>query len=131
LIAPGDRHLEIRRDADGVRVVSSLKPPVNSCRPAADLLFSTAARTWGAQTLAVALTGMGRDGLAGCREIRRVGGQVIAQDRDTSVVWGIPGQVAGAGLADAVLPLEEIGPEIVRRVERGGRGGPAAPHSES
>jgi two-component system chemotaxis response regulator CheB len=79
------------------------------------VLFTSAAAACGASTLAVVLTGMGQDGLAGCRAIRKAGGQVIAQDRETSVVWGMPGQVTGAGLADAVLPVSGIGAEIVRR----------------
>jgi two-component system chemotaxis response regulator CheB len=89
---------------------------VNSCRPAADRLFETAAACYGAATLAVVLTGMGRDGLAGCRSVRDRGGQIVVQDKDSSVVWGMPGQVATAGLADSILPVSEIGSEIVRRV---------------
>ena len=79
------------------------------------------ARTFGPTALAVVLTGMGQDGLRGCEAIREAGGQVIAQDEATSVVWGMPGFVARAGLADRVLPLAMIAPEVVRRV-RAGRG---------
>lgn len=96
---------------------TSKGPLVNSCRPAADILFRTAAGCYGSGTLAVVLTGMGQDGLSGCRDIRAAGGQVIAQDKATSVVWGMPGQVVSAGLADAVLPISEIGAEVVRRVK--------------
>lgn len=115
-IAPGDRHLEVHATSTGFELRTTDAPPVNSCRPAADVLFNSASAACGASTLAVVLTGMGQDGLAGCRAIREAGGQVIAQDRETSVVWGMPGQVTGAGLADAVLPVSEIGAEIVRRV---------------
>lgn len=115
-IAPGNRHLETRSTSRGVELVTGNGPMVNSCRPAADRLFATAADCWGAGTLAVVLTGMGQDGLEGCRTIRAAGGQIIAQDKGTSVVWGMPGQVAMAGLADAVLPVSEIGGEIMRRI---------------
>ena len=115
-IAPGDMHLEIRSRSDSTETVTTEGPLVNSCRPAADILFHSAATAFGAGTLAVVLTGMGRDGLDGCREIRAAGGRVIAQDKATSVVWGMPGQVAEAGLTEAVLPINEIGPEIVRCV---------------
>jgi two-component system chemotaxis response regulator CheB len=115
-IAPGNLHLETRSTDRGVELATSSGPLVNSCRPAADVLFHTVAECFGPAVLAVVLTGMGQDGLAGCRAISAAGGQVIVQDRSTSVVWGMPGQVAEAGLAEAVLPVEEIGPEIVRRV---------------
>ena len=91
-------------------------PPENSCRPAADVLFRSAARLWGAGTLGVVLTGMGRDGLAGSRAVVEAGGSVIAQDEFSSVVWGMPGEVVRAGLADAVLPLAQIGVEIALRL---------------
>jgi two-component system chemotaxis response regulator CheB len=92
--------------------------PENSCRPSADVLFRSAARLWGSGTLGVVLTGMGRDGLAGSRAIVEAGGAVIAQDEFTSVVWGMPGEVVRAGLADVVLPLGQVGPEIALRLGR-------------
>lgn len=88
-------------------------------RPAVDVLFRSVAKLYQARALAVVMTGMGQDGLRGCEEIREAGGQVLVQDEDSSVVWGMPGFVANAGLADRVLPLEQLGPEIVRRVWRG------------
>lgn len=115
-IAPGGVHLETRSRGDRKILITTDGPLINSCRPAADILFRSVAKTFGAGTLAVILTGMGRDGLDGCREIRAAGGRVIAQDKETSIVWGMPGQVAEAGLADVVLPINDIGPEIVRRV---------------
>ena len=121
-IAPGDYHLTVVRDGPQVRVLLNQDPPENSCRPAADVLFRSVARTFGPSALAVVLTGMGQDGLRGCEAIREAGGQVLAQDEATSVVWGMPGFVARAGLADRVLPLALIGPEIVRRVAEPGRG---------
>lgn len=95
-------------------------PPENSCRPAADVLFRSAARLWGGGTLAVVLTGMGRDGLQGSRAIVDAGGSVLAQDEFTSVVWGMPGEVARAGIAAAVLPLGQIGVEVALRLRKRG-----------
>jgi two-component system chemotaxis response regulator CheB len=119
LIAPGDFHMEAVRDAAGVRVRLQQGPPENSCRPAVDVMFRSAAAAYGAGVLAVVLTGMGQDGLRGCEVVREAGGQVIAQNEATSVVWGMPGFVARAGLAEQVLPLAEVGPAIVTRVRRG------------
>jgi two-component system chemotaxis response regulator CheB len=121
-IAPGDHHMIVARDGAETRVLLHQDPPENSCRPAADVLFRSVARAFGPAALAVVLTGMGQDGLRGCEAVREAGGQVIAQDEATSVVWGMPGFVARAGLADRVLPLAMIAPEVVRRV-RAGRGG--------
>jgi two-component system, chemotaxis family, protein-glutamate methylesterase/glutaminase len=118
-IAPGDFHMIVERDGTAVRLRMQQGPPENSCRPAVDVLFRSVAETFGAHTLAVVLTGMGQDGLRGCEAIHEVGGQVIVQDEATSVVWGMPGFVARAGLADKVLPLEELPLEILRRVNEG------------
>jgi two-component system chemotaxis response regulator CheB len=116
-IAPGNLHLETRSAGSGFQLVTNDGPLVNSCKPAADVLFRSVAKCYGPSVLAVVLTGMGQDGLDGCRDISAAGGQVIVQDRATSVVWGMPGQVAEAGLAESVLPISEIGAEIVRRVK--------------
>ena len=102
--------------------------PQNHCRPAADALFRSVARVYGPGVLAVVLTGMGCDGLAGSRLIRDQGGLVLAQDQATSIVWGMPGAVAQAGLAHKVLPLAALAPEIVRLV---GRTVAADPHNPS
>jgi two-component system chemotaxis response regulator CheB len=83
-----------------------------------DVLFRSVAQTFGPDVLAVILTGMGQDGLRGCEAIREAGGQILAQDEATSVVWGMPGFVARAGLADRVLPISLIGEEILRRVRK-------------
>ena len=91
-------------------------PPENSCRPAADVLFRTVAQVYGGSTLAVVLTGMGQDGRRGAEALRAAGGEVVAQDQATSVVWGMPGAVVGAGLAQAVLPLAEIGGYLTTRL---------------
>jgi two-component system chemotaxis response regulator CheB len=115
-IAPGDFHMEVERHGGTVRLRVHQETPENSCRPAADVLFRSAARVYGRHVLAVVMTGMGRDGLVGCEHVRAAGGQVIVQDKDSSVVWGMPGFVVNGGMADRVLPLEAFGAEILGRV---------------
>jgi two-component system chemotaxis response regulator CheB len=119
LIAPGGKHMEVVKDGEWGRIRLTEAPPENSCRPAVDVLFRTAASVWGSGTLGVVLTGMGRDGLAGSRAIVSSGGAVVVQDEFTSVVWGMPGEVARAGLAEAILPLSQLGAEISLRLHRG------------
>lgn len=118
-IAPGDFHMTVERDPNGVRLSLNQGPPENSCRPAVDVLFRSVAKVFGPHTLGVVLTGMGQDGLRGCEAIKEAGGQIFIQDEASSVVWGMPGIVAKSGLADKILPLEHIGVEILRRVEEG------------
>ena len=89
-------------------------PLINFCKPAVDPLFSSAAEVWGGKCLAVVLTGMGCDGTRGANSIVSAGGAVIAQDEATSVVWGMPGSVAQAGLCASVLPLDQIAPKVIR-----------------
>jgi two-component system chemotaxis response regulator CheB len=115
-IAPGDFHLVVQRDKAVVRLATHQAPPENSCRPSVDVLLRSVAQVYGAGTIAVILTGMGQDGLHGCQCIREVGGQVLAQDKASSVVWGMPGFVVNAGLADRVVPLEQMAGEIMRRI---------------
>lgn len=115
-LAQGGRHLALERRDDTVWVRPDDAAPENFCRPSADVLLRHAVQVYGNRLLAVVLTGMGHDGLAGCRELVGAGGQVIVQDRASSVVWGMPSAVADAGLAQAVLPLEAIAAEIVQRV---------------
>jgi len=114
-IAPGDYHMELRRVAARVEVLLQQGPQENSCRPSVDPLFRSAVQVYGAHVLALILTGMGQDGLRGCEHVHAAGGQILAQDRASSVVWGMPGFVAQAGLAEKVLPLSAIADEIVRR----------------
>ncbi|HEX7716659.1 MAG TPA: chemotaxis response regulator protein-glutamate methylesterase [Marmoricola sp.] len=108
LVAPGGRHLTVRRSAGAVRVVLDDGPPENFCRPAVDTLFRSAVQVYGGRAVAVVLTGMGQDGLAGCRLLADAGARIVVQDEASSVVWGMPGAVAGAGLAHEVLPLDAI-----------------------
>jgi two-component system chemotaxis response regulator CheB len=109
-VAPGDYHMVIK--GKGGPIELNQNPPENFCRPAVDPLFRSVAAAYGASALAVVLTGMGSDGREGSRSIVGAGGTVIAQDEETSVVWGMPGAVAQAGLAAAVLPLNSVGTEI-------------------
>lgn len=118
-IAPGGHHMTVLRNTKGVELALNDDPPENSCRPAVDVLFRSVVAVYGAGTLGLILTGMGQDGLRGCEHVRDAGGQVLAQDEATSVVWGMPGFVARAGLADRVLPLQSIAGEIVTRVRNG------------
>jgi two-component system chemotaxis response regulator CheB len=117
-VAPGGHHLLLRRVGGVVRLALDQGPPVNSCRPAVDVLFRSAAAVYGSGVLAVVLTGMGQDGLRGCECVRAAGGRVLVQDEASSVVWSMPGAVAQAGLADRALPPGQLGREIVRRVQR-------------
>lgn len=126
-LAPGDYHLTVVRSGRGVITQLHQGPPENSCRPAVDVLFRSVAEVYGAGTLGVVLTGMGQDGLRGCEAIRQAGGQVLAQDQASSVVWGMPGAVVQAGLADRVLPLDQVAGELVRRAGRREARGLAAP----
>ncbi|MBF0689163.1 MAG: chemotaxis response regulator protein-glutamate methylesterase [Cellulomonas sp.] len=116
-IAPGDRHLEVRRVAGGLVARLTDGPPVNFCRPAVDVLLGSAVDAVGGRTLAVVLTGMGADGRTGAGRVVAAGGTVLAQDRATSVVWGMPGAVVAAGYAHHVLPLDDLAPAVARAVQ--------------
>ncbi len=119
-LAPGDRHLLVRKGGAALHARLSAEPPENFCRPSVDPMLRSAAEACDGRVLAVMLTGMGHDGLAGTRQLVDAGGGAIAQDEATSVVWGMPGAVAQAGLCHAVLPLPRIGPrilEILRAVQ--------------
>jgi two-component system chemotaxis response regulator CheB len=118
-IAPGDFHMMVEQSKEGLRIRTQQEQPENSCRPAVDVLFRSVAEVYGSASLAVIMTGMGQDGLRGCGRIREAGGHILAQDEATSVVWGMPGYVANAGLADVVLPLGLLAGEVVRRVAAG------------
>lgn len=111
-IAPGGHHMTLHREGDATRILLNDDPPENSCRPAVDVLFRSAAPIFGAHTLAIIMTGMGSDGLRGCQHIHEHHGIIIAQNEATSVVWGMPGYVVNAGLARKVLTPEEIAGEI-------------------
>ncbi len=118
LIAPGDYHLKVAGNGHGARVQLDQSPPQNSCRPAVDALFSSTGEIYGGAVIAAVLTGMGQDGLRGAGILKERGASILAQDEASSVVWGMPGAVVNAGLADRVLPLDQIVPEIVRLADR-------------
>jgi two-component system chemotaxis response regulator CheB len=113
-VAPGGRHMRVTRRNGNPTIALDDGPLVNFCKPAVDPLFDTAAEIWGPKNLAVVLTGMGSDGTRGSASIVAAGGAVIAQDEATSVVWGMPGSVAHAGLCSALLPLDQIAPKVTR-----------------
>lgn len=115
-IAPGDHHMTVTRKGREFVLGVNEDAPENSCRPAVDVLFRSVAQCYGVNVLAVVLTGMGADGTRGSAVIRQAGGQVIVQDEASSVVWGMPGSVVAAQLADQIYPLDGIGSEMVRRV---------------
>ncbi len=118
-VAPGGLHLSVAPGGlQGSGYITRVHdgPPENSCRPAVDVLFRSAVEAFGAHTLGVVLTGMGKDGLVGCELIKAAGGQVVSQDEETSVVWGMPGWVAKCGVTDRVAPISDISVEIERRL---------------
>jgi two-component system, chemotaxis family, protein-glutamate methylesterase/glutaminase len=113
-IAPGGRHMEVRREGTQVKIHLHEGPPENSCRPAVDVLFRSVATVYGGATVALIMTGMGQDGLHGCTVLREYGATILDQDEATSVVWGMPGYVAEAGLAHQILPLQDIAGALLR-----------------
>ena len=126
-LAPGDFHMVVQKDGGAVRIRTHQGPPENSCRPSVDVLFRSVAEVYGPHVLAVVMTGMGQDGLRGCKCIDEAGGHVLVQDEASSVVWGMPGFVAHAGFADRVLPLDQLGPEILSRTREHRDAGPSTP----
>jgi two-component system chemotaxis response regulator CheB len=120
-IAPGDYHMELRREGTNVKTYLQQAPPENSCRPAVDVLFRSAAQVYGLGTLGAVLTGMGHDGLRGAEQIVQLGGTIVAQDEATSVVWGMPRAVVEARLAQPVVPLSSVADELGRLTSLGRR----------
>ncbi|HUB79364.1 MAG TPA: chemotaxis response regulator protein-glutamate methylesterase [Bryobacteraceae bacterium] len=117
-VAPGDWHMRLTKSVQGPAIALDQGPPLNSCRPAVDALFSSLAEVYGSAVVAAVLTGMGHDGTSGARQLSARGACILAQDEATSVVWGMPGAVAGAGLAAEILPLDDVVPAILREVIR-------------
>jgi two-component system chemotaxis response regulator CheB len=122
LIAPGGRHLALKRAAAGAVVALNDDPPENFCRPAVDVMFRAVSALYRDKTLAVVLTGMGRDGALGAKVVREAGGEVFAQDEPSSVVWGMPGAVVSTSQADRVLPLTDIAREVTTALTLRGAG---------
>jgi two-component system, chemotaxis family, protein-glutamate methylesterase/glutaminase len=118
-VAPGDRHMVVRGARGAAHIELNDGPPENSCRPAVDVLFRSVAEVYGSSAVGVVLTGMGHDGLRGCEHLAAAGAGILAQDQASSVVWGMPGAVVNAGLADRVLPLNDIPTALCARLRIG------------
>ena len=106
--------MTIESGDNGDKIKLDQNPPVNYCRPAVDPMLESVVKIHGKQILVVILTGMGYDGLNGSKLVNEAGGIVVGQDEETSVVWGMPGAVAGAGICNAVLPLKQIAPQVLK-----------------
>jgi two-component system chemotaxis response regulator CheB len=118
VIAKGDFHLRVKRDGQTMLTTLDQSPAERSCRPSVDVLFRSLAEHYGNGVLAAVLTGMGDDGCRGTQALHAAGARCLVQDEASSVVWGMPGAISQAGLADQVLPLADIAPEITRRTMR-------------
>lgn len=118
-VAPGDRHLVFERSGGVTRTVLDDGPQLNFCKPAADKMFTSISEIYGVKALSLILTGMGKDGVCGGRDIIEKGGNVIVQDAETSIVWGMPGAAYKAGIASAKLPLDTIGAKLAKIIQGG------------
>jgi two-component system chemotaxis response regulator CheB len=116
-IAPGDRHLLVEGGRSGLRARLTTDPPENFCRPSVDPMLRSASVACDGRVLVAMLTGMGQDGLAGTKKVIEAGGAAIGQDEASSVVWGMPGAIATAGLCHAVLPLPKIAPRLLEMLK--------------
>jgi len=121
LIAPGGSHMRVKKSESGLIIVLDQSAPRNSCRPSVDVLFESVNEVYGKNSIAAVLTGMGQDGLRGAELLKASGAHIIAQDESTSVVWGMPGFVVKAGLADAVVPLDSIVHHIASQLPHAAR----------
>lgn len=115
LVAPGDAHVRFVRTMEGAAIRLSQTPAPSGCCPSVDPMLESAAEVFGSRVLAIVLSGMGRDGAIGAPRIRAAGGSVVVQDKESSVIWGMPGAIAEAGMADAILPPESIGRLVASR----------------
>jgi len=118
-VAPGGRHMEVAGEKGAFFAHLTDEPPENFCKPAVDPLFRSVTKYFGDRSLAVILTGMGHDGLKGARDLTKAGGTLLAQDEASSVVWGMPGAVATAGLCTEVLPIDNLGAATLKRLQGG------------
>lgn len=119
-IAPGGKHMVVRKNFDGSTRIGIIDtPPVNSCKPSVDVLFRSIATVYGGNVLTVILTGMGNDGASGVSSLKRKGAYSIIQDKETSVVWGMPGAVNELNAADEILPLNQIAGRILKIIDQG------------
>lgn len=118
-IAPGGIHLTVVGEGAHVRLRFDDGPPVQSCKPAVDVMFQSVAKCYGEKALAVVLTGMGMDGCDGAQAISKAGGRVVIQDEESSVVWGMPGAVAKTGIADGEFPIGMLASELASSARAG------------
>ncbi len=118
LLAPGDYHMVLEPCLAGNKVRLNQNPPENYCRPAVDPMLRSVAKIYGASALTVILTGMGQDGLEGCKVIHKAGGKILVQDQATSVVWGMPGSVYKEGLAEEALSIHDLALAIMTRLNQ-------------
>jgi two-component system chemotaxis response regulator CheB len=116
-VAPGDRHMRVAGSPARALIALDQSAPLNSCRPAVDALFSSLADVYGPAVVAAVLTGMGHDGTSGAQRLAACGAYLVAQDEESSVVWGMPGSVVHAGVANEILPLDQLVPSILRELE--------------
>ncbi len=114
LIAPGDFHMKVVKNGGIASILLDQSPQLNSCRPAVDALFASVGEVYGGAAIAVILTGMGQDGFRGAQILKAQGASILAQDEASSVVWGMPGAVVNGKLADQVLPLSDVIPQVLR-----------------
>jgi two-component system chemotaxis response regulator CheB len=115
LIAPGDYHMTVKRSTRGAKVLLNREEPVMGLRPSVDILLDSVARQYGGQAIGVILTGMGKDGAAGMANLKRTGGYIIAQDRESSVIYGMNREVIENGHADEVVPISKLGHALMER----------------
>jgi two-component system chemotaxis response regulator CheB len=115
-VAPAGSHLVLEKQREGVKIKLNQDPPVNFVRPSIDVTMLSAAQIFGSNVIGVILTGMGKDGFEGAKKIKESGGKIIVQNEETSVVWGMPGSVARAGFADAILPISNISQELLKYI---------------
>lgn len=118
LLAPGDFHMVVEQKGVDRIIRINQNPPENFCRPAVDPMFRSVVKVFGSHVIAVILTGMGNDGEKGSKAVVDAGGTVISQDEKSSVVWGMPGAVATAGLCSAVLPTEELAVYVMNHMAK-------------
>ncbi|MBI3477908.1 MAG: chemotaxis-specific protein-glutamate methyltransferase CheB [Acidobacteria bacterium] len=116
-IAPGDYHMTVVRQDGSAVLAMNHDPTEQGCRPSVNVLFRSLAKTYGPRVLAIVLTGMGADGTSGAKAVQDAGGEIIVQDRATSVIWGMPGRIVAAGLAPCICPIDRMAYEIIRRVQ--------------
>ena len=118
-VAPGNQHLMFEKSGGATKIVLDDGPLVNFCKPAVDKMFTSISKIYGNQVLSLILTGMGKDGVMGGRDIVEMGGNVLVQDELSSIVWGMPGAAYKAGIASAQLPLDTIGAKIAKIIQEG------------